>query len=141
MTCDFLFFFHSDLLSSKLIHLCEFACGRSVSHSVVQDEIVSVPFEKDGDLIQLELTVDFLLNSAKTLPAYSSPEVVQTTRDIELPNIYPIKHTITLEKENFYEIRDIFRKYCHSNYSIHHQFSYLLYLSVNFVFQIYFVKY
>lgn len=98
----------NNLLSSKLIHLCEFACGRNVNHRVVQDEIVCVPFEKDGDLIQLELTVNFLLNSVKPLPAYASHEVVQTTQDIELPNLYPVKHTVTLEKENIYEIRDIF---------------------------------
>ncbi|KAJ9576804.1 hypothetical protein L9F63_006578, partial [Diploptera punctata] len=98
----------NDLLSSKLVHLCELACGRTVNHGVVQDEMVSVPFEKDGDLIQFELTVDFMINSAKALPAYAYPQMVEITKDIELPDISPLNCTITLTKENIYEIRDIF---------------------------------
>ena len=98
-------------MSSKLVHLCEFACGGRVSHNLVQDEIVSVPLEKEGDLIQLELTVDILLSSAKALPIYASPEVIKATWSMELPDLYPAKCTITLEKENIYELRDIFHKY------------------------------
>jgi hypothetical protein len=77
----------------------------------VQDETIIVPLEKDGDLIQLELTVNFLLNSATPLPVYADADVVQRTQDIPLPDLYPIKHTVTLEKENIYETKNIFRKF------------------------------
>lgn len=77
----------------------------------MQDEIVFVPLEKDGDLIQLELTVDFLLNSVTPLPVYAGTDEVQGTRDVPLPDLYPVKHTITLEKENIYQIKNVFRKY------------------------------
>ncbi|XP_021942029.1 39S ribosomal protein L37, mitochondrial isoform X2 [Zootermopsis nevadensis] len=102
----------TNLLSPKLIQLCEFACGNStdavLGRAVVQDETVFVPFEKDGDLIQLELTVNFMLNSAAPLPLYADADEVQGTQDIPLPDLYPIKHTITLEKENIYQIRNVF---------------------------------
>ena len=108
-------FCFSVLLSSKLIQLCEFAYANGTnavsSRALVQDEIVFVPLEKDGDLIQLELTADFLLNSATPLPAYADADEVQKTRDIPLPDLYPIKHTITLEKENIYQIKHVFRKF------------------------------
>lgn len=100
------------LLSSKLIQLCEFACANGTnavsSRALVQDEIVFVPLEKDGDLIQLELTADFLLNSATPLPTFADADEVQKTRDIPLPDLYPVKHTITLEKENIYQIKHVF---------------------------------
>jgi hypothetical protein len=77
----------------------------------VQDETVIVPLEKDGDLIQLELTVNFLLNSATPLPVYASADEIQRTQDIALPDLYPIKHTVTLERENIYQTKNIFRKF------------------------------
>lgn len=102
-------------MSTKLIQLCEFACENGTnavsSRALVQDETVFVPLEKDGDLIQLELTADFLLNSATPLPAYADANEVQATQDIPLPDLYPIKHTITLEKENLYQIKHVFRKF------------------------------
>lgn len=95
--------------------MCEFACANGTnavsSRALVQDGTVFVPLEKDGDLIQLELTADFLLNSATPLPAFADTDQVQKTRDIPLPDLYPIKHTITLEKENVYEIKHVFRKF------------------------------
>ncbi|PSN36555.1 hypothetical protein C0J52_09120 [Blattella germanica] len=98
----------NELLSLKLVHLCEMACGRSVGRSLLQNERVCFPFEKDGDLIQLDLTVNFLLNLSKPLPSYASVEEVESTKDIPLPDLYPIKHTVTLTKENIYEIQNIF---------------------------------
>ena len=111
----FIPFCFSILLSSKLIQLCEFAYANGSnavsSRALVQDETVFVPLEKDGDLIQLELTADFLLNSATPLPAYADADEVQKTRDNPLPDLYPIKHTITLEKENIYQLKHVFRKF------------------------------
>lgn len=102
----------NDLLSSKLLQLCEFACESSADavsrRALVQDETVFVPLEKDGDLIQLELTVNFLLNSATPLPIYANADEVQGTQDIPLPDLYPIKHTVTLERENIYQTKNIF---------------------------------
>jgi hypothetical protein len=77
---------------------------------LVQDETVFVPLEKDGDRIQLELTVNFLLNSATPLPNFANASEVQGTNNIPLPDLYPMKHTITLEKENIYQIKNVFRK-------------------------------
>ena len=108
-------FCFSILLSSKLIQLCEFAyangCNAVSSRALVQDGTVFVPLEKDGDLIQLELTADFLLNSTIPLPAYADADEVHKTREIPLPDLYPMKHTITLEKENIYQIKHVFRKF------------------------------
>jgi hypothetical protein len=77
---------------------------------LVQDETVFVPLERDGDRIQLELTVNFLLNSATPLPIFANASEVQGTHNIPLPDLYPMKHTITLEKENIYQIKNVFRK-------------------------------
>ncbi|KAJ4435100.1 hypothetical protein ANN_23675, partial [Periplaneta americana] len=102
----------NNLMSSKLIQLCEFACGNTSaaisSRALVQDAVVFVPFEKDGDLIQMELTVDFMLCGATPLKPYADAAEVQKTQDIELPDLYPIKHTITLETEHIYEIKNVF---------------------------------
>lgn len=102
-------------MSSKLLQLCEFACENSAdavsSRALVQDETVFVPLEKDGDLIQLELTANFLLNSTTPLPIYANADEVQGTQDIPLPDLYPIKHTVTLERENIYQTKNIFRKF------------------------------
>ncbi|PNF38453.1 hypothetical protein B7P43_G04033 [Cryptotermes secundus] len=102
----------NDLLSSKLLQLCDFACENSAdavsSRALVQDETVFVPLEKDGDLIQFELTVNFLLNSGIPLPIYANAEEVEGTKVIPLPDLYPIKHTVTLERENIYQTKNIF---------------------------------
>jgi hypothetical protein len=114
-TNDSFLFCFSDLLSSKLLQLCEFAYENSAdavsSRALVQDETIIVPLEKDGDLMQLELTVNFLLNSTTPLPVYADADEVQRTQDIPLPDLYPIKHTVTLEKENIYQTKNIFRKF------------------------------
>lgn len=95
--------------------MCDFACENSAdavsSRALVQDETVFVPLEKDGDLIQFELTVNFLLNSGIPLPIYANAEEVERTKVIPLPDLYPIKHTVTLERENIYQTKNNFRKF------------------------------
>lgn len=80
---------------------------------IIDDAHFCYNFEKHDSLIQFELKGDTLLTSAKPL----SPVTDQTTSDLDLPDIFPIKPTITLNEENIYEIRGIYRKFIYEGCS------------------------
>lgn len=76
------------------------------------------PFEKAGDLIQLQLRGDTLLTTSTPL----SPITNEVTDELELPNLFPIKHTVTLNTENIYKLQTIYRKF-----NLNYENQYLLY--------------
>lgn len=98
----------SKLITSKLLHLLE----THAEHNIVKDRFLyddllfSFPFEKYGDLIQFQLTADTLLTASRPL----SPVCVVDTEKYELPDIFPIKATITLNPQNIYDLRTLYRK-------------------------------
>lgn len=56
--------------------------------------------------MQFQLSADKLLLSTKPLEVLTKESV----EEIALPDLYPIKHTVTLVPENIYELRNIYRK-------------------------------
>lgn len=66
----------------------------------------SYPFERQGDLIQFQLSGDTVITSSKPLSSITT----DSTQSLELPDIAPIKPTITLVKENIYKLDKSFRK-------------------------------
>lgn len=77
------------------------------SRHILNNLEFSFPFEKAGDLIQLQLRGDTLLTSSSPL----SPINPNVNVNIDLPKLFPIKETVTLNRENIYELKDIYRKY------------------------------
>lgn len=108
--------YFSRLIVSKLILECERLAGKSVASNrkVVNDALFVVPIEKDGDLLQIEIHADTFLTSKKPIAA------VNTTPNTEnvLPDIFPMKYTISMPQENIYQLRNIFREYHYYVFSV-----------------------
>ncbi|CAH0550591.1 unnamed protein product [Brassicogethes aeneus] len=93
-------------LVSKLIQLIENNSDESIVNDryLFNDLFFSFPFEKNGNLIQFQLKGDSLLTSKKPLNAVSK----NSLDGIDLPDIAPLKETITLNEENVYKLQDIY---------------------------------
>lgn len=97
------------MILAKLVHHCENLSGQTINSGrrIVNNAFFSVPFQKDGDLIQMEVHADTFITSKKSLQSF---EFEGSVEDQEIPNIFPIKATITLPTRNIYENKDIYRK-------------------------------
>ncbi|EFA07281.1 large ribosomal subunit protein mL37 [Tribolium castaneum] len=94
------------LLLSNLLQLIENTSDLELvkNRFVIDDAHFSYSFEKYGKLMQFELKGDTLLTSKSPL----SPVTDQPTKELELPDIFPIEPTITLNEENVYTVRQIY---------------------------------
>lgn len=90
------------LLINKLIFECEKLSGNSVTsrRKIFDNALFNVSHTKDGDLLQFELTADTFMTSTKPI------EAVKGKYEAELPDLYPIKHTITIPKTNIYTTKN-----------------------------------
>lgn len=86
------------LLTNKLITECEKLSSRSVTlRRQLLDQVdfkVTVP--KDNDLLQFEVSAEKMMTSSRPI------EPIKGKYDAELPDLYPIKYTISLPKKNIY---------------------------------------
>ncbi|XP_023013475.2 mitochondrial ribosomal protein L37 [Leptinotarsa decemlineata] len=94
------------LITSKLLNLIESTSGHQLTKEryLFEDLFFSFPFERNGMLLQFQLSGDFVLTSSKPL----SPISEESTENLELPDIYPVDPMITLNNENIYETRSIY---------------------------------
>ncbi|XP_043471502.1 39S ribosomal protein L37, mitochondrial isoform X2 [Leptopilina heterotoma] len=92
-------------LLHKLLQLCESINGAEVAYerSLIDNGIVALSIEKDLDLIQFYLTVDMLMTSTSPLQPFLKKAVNQ-----ELPDLYPLHHSISLRKTNIYEKKNFY---------------------------------
>ncbi|XP_066262593.1 large ribosomal subunit protein mL37 [Euwallacea similis] len=94
------------LMIDKLLGLIE----TSVEPNLVQQRYLAenlyfqYPFERNGDLIQFQLVGDIVLLSEKPLSPITSVNV----NEFELPNLYPVKPTVTLNETNSYILETIY---------------------------------
>ncbi|CAB3249153.1 unnamed protein product [Arctia plantaginis] len=90
----------NEILTNKLLQLVEKSSDTEVTQSryVVNDVECHSVFDKEDDLIQFQEISNILVTSSK--PVKHDTEKDVTFNDI--PNLYPIKYTITLPKEHFY---------------------------------------
>lgn len=104
-----LFLFCSTLIISKLLQLIEVLAepDNVKNKAIFNDLYFSYPFERHNDLIQFELRGDTLITSSSPLSKVHDADTIS----VALPNIDPIKETITLNKEHIYQIRNCYRKY------------------------------
>lgn len=99
-------YFPSKLTISKLLQLIEtFGDSYLTKQRWLLNKVdFSFPFEKQGDLIQLEMKGVTLLTSSRPLSAVYNGK----TDDAEIPVMDPISETITLVPENMYELRNLY---------------------------------
>ncbi|KRT86637.1 hypothetical protein AMK59_1381 [Oryctes borbonicus] len=97
------------LLISKLLQLIEVLVEPATvkNRAIFNDLYFSYPFEKNDRLIQFELRGDTLLTSSEPLKKIYDED----TSSITLPNIEPIKETVTLNQEHIYQIRSCYRRF------------------------------
>lgn len=86
------------LLIHKLIFECEKLSGNSVTsrRQIFDNAAFSVNCTKDGDLLQYRLSADTFIMATKPI------EAVKGKYEAEIPDLYPIKHTITIPKTDIY---------------------------------------
>lgn len=104
---EFIFYF-SRYITDKLLQQCEKLSDVSITsqRKFLNNALFVVPFEKDGNLIQLEKTAETLVVSKQPLKAIENLSKAEDA----LPDIYPLSSNISIDKENIYQIKNIYRK-------------------------------
>ncbi|EZA55817.1 hypothetical protein DMN91_011665 [Ooceraea biroi] len=94
-------------LSRKFLQICESISGPSVAEKrcILYNEPMKLSFDKETDLIQFKLKSDVVIMSASPLKSIDDPD---SHVEIDLPSIYPLHHTISLDKTNFYRTEDVY---------------------------------
>lgn len=94
-------------LSRKILQLCESLSGPDIAKKrcILYDGITKLNLEKDSDLLQFTLSSDVMIMSASPLKPLESSDC---NMEINLPNIYPLHHTISLDQTNIYKTGDIY---------------------------------
>ncbi|CAO1438750.1 unnamed protein product [Diamesa hyperborea] len=95
------------LLATRLLNHCERISGRSVTATrrIINDAMFIAPIEKDGDLIQMELLAETLVTSKKPISPFA---MKIKSEEVELPDLFPLKHTISIPKVNIYQKRSVY---------------------------------
>lgn len=96
-----------------MLQLIEKSCDTetSLSKFVVNDVKIQATLEKEGELLQFQEISNILVTSNKPLQHDVPTENVSFTK---IPDLYPVKHTITLSPEHFYKTDSNYREYNNS---------------------------
>uniref|UniRef100_A0A131XBZ6 Large ribosomal subunit protein mL37 n=1 Tax=Hyalomma excavatum TaxID=257692 RepID=A0A131XBZ6_9ACAR len=93
-------------------HLCEKLTSHVpgvMDRSRLSDVVSNVCFQKaDGNTMVFSSGVDTLTTSKVPLEAFSTPEEVKATVDVAMPDLYPAKYTLDLDKGHIYRMDDIY---------------------------------
>lgn len=98
------------MITDKLLQYCEkLSDDATVSQrKILYDTVLAVPFEKEGNQFQFELTANaFVVAKQPIAPHQGQPKFTSDS----LPNIYPLESHISIEKENIYRLRNVYRKF------------------------------
>lgn len=98
------------LLSTRFLNHCERFYGHTVAadRKIINNAFFVAPFDKDGDQIQLELTAETFMSSRKAI----NPFKVQIQQEQNtLPDIFPVKHTVSIPQHHFYKKQNVYRKF------------------------------
>lgn len=100
----------SIILTNKLLQLVEKSSESEVTQSkYVSNDVESHSvFDKEDELIQFQDLSHILVTSNKPLKHEMSETDIPF---VEIPDLYPIKHTVTLPPEHFYSENSIYREY------------------------------
>lgn len=96
------------LLSTRLLNHCErlFGHTKAVDRKTVNDALFVAPFKRANDHIQLELTAETFMLSKKPI----APFEMETQAKEPLPDIFPLKHTVSIPQVHFYKNQTAYRK-------------------------------
>lgn len=96
----------SRLVVNKLIAECEKLAGRSITsrRRILDGVNFKVTLKRNDDLLQSNALIEKLITSETPL------EIVKERHECELPDLHPIKCTITIPKKNIYTIETEYRK-------------------------------
>lgn len=75
---------------------------------IVNDAFFVVPLQKEGDLIQFEVLAETFVVSKKTIQPVNFGS---SSDQMEIPNIFPLKHTVSIPTVNLYQRRMIYREF------------------------------
>lgn len=83
--------------------------GRTITSTrqIVHNVPFSVPIERDGDLIRFGVHAESFITSKRPI---AQPADADQHINAELPDLFPIKHTISLPKSHFYKQTNQYRK-------------------------------
>lgn len=74
----------------------------------MNDVFFKYPFTKDKKQIQFELHAETFITSRKPILGFNE---IQKFEGQELPNLFPVNQTISIQRENVYDLENIYRKY------------------------------
>lgn len=106
---NIIYVFHfSRHIIDKLLQYCEKLTDASVTaqRKIVDNATFVVPFVSDGNLVQFQKTAESFLVAKQPL----KPIADVSKAEIELPDIHPLHSNISIDKENIYQKRNIYRK-------------------------------
>lgn len=94
-------------LSRKFLQLCEILSGPDIAQKrcIFYDGITKLNLDKESDFIQFTLRSDVMVMSTNSLKPLESSN---SNMEIDLPNIYPMHHTIGLDQTNVYKTEDMY---------------------------------
>lgn len=100
------------LLLSNYQELCEKVTSHEpgvMGRTLVRDLSSRVCVQKeDGNLVVMSSYVHSMLASKRPLPTASSLEEVSASASVPLPDLFPAKYTLDLDKSNIYPMDDIY---------------------------------
>ncbi|XP_065298134.1 large ribosomal subunit protein mL37 isoform X4 [Dermacentor albipictus] len=93
-------------------HLCEKLTSHvpeAMDRTRLSDVVSNACFQKeDGNTLVFKTEVDTLMTSKVPLGAFNTPEEVKATADVVLPDLYPAKYTLDLDKDHIYLMDDVY---------------------------------
>lgn len=98
----------SKYITDKLLQYCEKLSDTSITsqRKILNNAWFVVPFESNGNLIQFQKTAESFVVSRQPVKAIDQISNAET----ELPDIYPLSGHISIDKENIYQLQNIYRK-------------------------------
>lgn len=100
--------YFSRYITHKLLQYCEKLTDASVTsqRKILDNTVFVVPFESDGNLFQFQQIAESFLVSKQPI----QPIVDVSKAESALPDIYPLHSNISIEKENIYQNRNVYRE-------------------------------
>lgn len=79
---------------------------RAAERKTINDAFFVVPFESRGEPIQFELTGETFMTSKKPIAPFN----MTSGTGEGIPDIFPLKHTVSIPKEHFYKEQCAYRE-------------------------------
>jgi len=109
-------------LLEKLSYLCDLATGKysgCFNRSKLQKAFCETSIKRGSCNVAFQMESDILMKARKALPAFASPSEVKETEQQTLPNIYPVKPILDLDKYQENPLEDHIIEYDSSFGNVH----------------------